>query len=179
MDASIWATSPLRVVIRHILCVWVCVCVCVCMCFLSQLCCPLRFQNSSQTYWWEGFLMFGNFSFMAPSQGWVFIPNSSFFLVFIFCPTSFQRKGAAFLGAWCPPPALRCCFVEVAQHSNDLLMNLWGRKWSPSYSSVIFEPHPPPNFSFKIKLSICYKEIETHFSILAWEIPWTEEPGGL
>ena len=22
------------------------------------------------------------------------------------------------------------------------------------------------------------KEILTHFSILAWEIPWTEEPGG-
>ena len=22
------------------------------------------------------------------------------------------------------------------------------------------------------------KEIETHCSILAWEIPWTEEPGG-
>ena len=23
------------------------------------------------------------------------------------------------------------------------------------------------------------KEIATHFSVLAWEIPWTEEPGGL
>ena len=23
------------------------------------------------------------------------------------------------------------------------------------------------------------KETETHSSILAWEIPWTEEPGGL
>ena len=23
------------------------------------------------------------------------------------------------------------------------------------------------------------KEMETHPSILAWEIPWTEEPGGL
>ena len=22
------------------------------------------------------------------------------------------------------------------------------------------------------------KEMTTHFSILAWEIPWTEEPGG-
>ena len=28
-------------------------------------------------------------------------------------------------------------FVEVAQHSNDLLMNLLGRKWSP-------HPIPPP-----------------------------------
>ena len=24
-----------------------------------------------------------------------------------------------------------------------------------------------------------YMEIATHFSILAWRIPWTEEPGGL
>ena len=23
------------------------------------------------------------------------------------------------------------------------------------------------------------KEMTTHFSILAWEIPWTEEPGGI
>ena len=23
------------------------------------------------------------------------------------------------------------------------------------------------------------KEMETHFRILAWRIPWTEEPGGL
>ena len=23
------------------------------------------------------------------------------------------------------------------------------------------------------------KKMATHFSILAWEIPWTEEPGGL
>ena len=23
------------------------------------------------------------------------------------------------------------------------------------------------------------KEMATHFSVLVWEIPWTEEPGGL
>ena len=23
------------------------------------------------------------------------------------------------------------------------------------------------------------EEMETHFSVLAWRIPWTEEPGGL
>ena len=48
----------------------------------------------------------------------------SLFLSFIFCPTSFCREWGAFLGAWCPPPAFRSCFVEVAQHSSDLLMNL-------------------------------------------------------
>ena len=39
----------------------------------------------------------------------------------------FRREWAAFLDAWCPLPAFRSCFVEVTQHSNDLLMNLWGR----------------------------------------------------
>ena len=55
----------------------------------------------------------------------------SLLLSFIFCPTSFWREWAAFLGAWCLPPAFRRGFLEVAQHSNDLLMNLLGRKWSP------------------------------------------------
>ena len=62
----------------------------------------------------------------------------SLFLSFIFCPTSFRRQWAAFLGAWCPLPALRSCFVEFAQRSNVLLMNLWGRGWSP-------RPIPPPS----------------------------------
>ena len=134
-DVSIWTTSPLGAVVRRI----ICVCVCVCMCFVSsQLCCPLRFQNSAQTHQWEGLLLFGNFSFfMTPSLGWVSVYNS-FVSLFISCPTSFQKEWAAFLGAWCPPPVFISCFVEFAQHSNDLLMNLWGRKWSP-------HPIPPPS----------------------------------
>ena len=52
-------------------------------------------------------------------------------LSFIFCPTSFQREWTTFLGAWCPTTVFRSCFVEVAQNSNDLLMNLLGREWSP------------------------------------------------
>ena len=62
----------------------------------------------------------------------------SLFLSFIFCPTSFQRQWAAFLCAWCPLPVFRSSLVEFAQSSNDLLMNLWGRKWSP-------HPIPPPS----------------------------------
>ena len=54
----------------------------------------------------------------------------SLFLSFIFCPTSFRRQWAAFLGAWCPPPAFRSCSMVFAQCSNGLSMNLWGRKWS-------------------------------------------------
>ena len=45
--------------------------------------------------------------------------------------TTFQREWAAFLSGWCPLPAFRSCFMEFVQHSNDFLMNLWGRKWSP------------------------------------------------
>ena len=56
--------------------------------------------------------------------------NLSLFLSSIVCPASFWREWAAFLGGCCPPPAFRS-FVGVAQPSNDLLMNLWGRKWSP------------------------------------------------
>ena len=116
--------------------------------FPSWLCCPLRFQNSPQTRWWEGFLVFGNFSFFTThSLGQVSVPNSlSLFLSFIFCPTSFWREWAAFLGTWCPPPVFRSCFVEVAQQSNDLLMNLWERVASLSYSSAILGLPPGHNF---------------------------------
>ena len=68
--------------------------------------------------------------FPPQDESWSLTPLSHFFS-FIFCPTSFWRKWAAFLGAWCPSPAFRSCSVEVAQHSNDLLMILWGRKWLP------------------------------------------------
>ena len=51
--------------------------------FPSQLCCPLIFRNSPQTCWWEGFLVFGNFScFMTPSLRQVSIPKF-FFPVFL------------------------------------------------------------------------------------------------
>ena len=58
---------------------------------------------------------------------------------------SFQGQWAAFLGAWCPLPAIRSCFVEFAQHSNVLSMNFWGRKWSP-------HPTPPPSSLFHVTL---------------------------
>ena len=55
--------------------------------------------------------------------------------------TSFRRQWVAFLGAWCPLPAFRSCFVEFTRRLNALLMNLWGEKvFSPSYSSAILAP---------------------------------------
>ena len=124
-DACVWATYLLGVIFRYMICEFYL------FIFSSRLCCPLRFQNSPQAHWWEGFLVFENFSsFMTPSLRQVSIPNS-FASLFIFFPTSFQRQWDAFLGVWCPLRVFRSSFVELAQSSNDLLMSLWGRKWSP------------------------------------------------
>ena len=80
-------------------------------------------------------------SFWLPSQdGAPSLPLLSLFLSFVFFPTSFWRQWAAFLGAWCPLPAFRSCCVEFTQRLNVLLMNLWGRKWSP-------RPIPPPSYN--------------------------------
>ena len=49
---------------------------------------------------------------------------------------SFWREWAVFLVAWWPLLAFRNCFVRVAQLSNDVLMNLLGRKWTPSPTSL-------------------------------------------
>ena len=126
-NMSVWTTSLLEVDVRYVICGN-----CLFIYFSSRLCCALRFQNSPLTCQWECSLVFGNFSSMktpfwdrSPSR-----PLLSLFLSFIFCLTSFWRKWAAFLGAWCPLPAFRICFVEFAQRSNVLSMNLWGRKWS-------------------------------------------------
>ena len=74
-----------------------------------------------------------------PSRdGALSLPLLPLFLSFIFFPTSFRRQRAAFLGDWCPLPAFRSCFVEFTQRLNVLLMNLWGRMWSPC-------PIPPPS----------------------------------
>ena len=82
-------------------------------------------------------------SWLPPRDGSPSLTFLSLFLSFIFCPTSFQRKWAAFLGAWCPLPAFRSCFVEFAQRSNFLSMNLWGKMWSPC-------PVPPPSYSHQV-----------------------------
>ena len=59
----------------------------------SQLCCPLRFQNSPQTHRCEGFLVFGNISsFMTPSPGWVSVPNSSVSLFIFYILSYFPSK---------------------------------------------------------------------------------------
>ena len=99
--------------------------------FSSQLFCPLRFQDSPQACLWLLFWSILSFLILPFWDGLLSLPLLSLFLSFIFCPTSFQRQWAAFLGAQCHTPVFRNCFVEFTQLSTDLLMNLWERKWSP------------------------------------------------
>ena len=95
------------------------------------------------------------------------LPLLSFFLSFIFFPTFFWRQWAAFLGAWYPLPAFRSCFVEFTQHSDVLLMNLWGQKCYPC-------PIPLPSYDRPFS-SYCFKGPERHRicqlrDLLPWNI---------
>ena len=59
------------------------------------------------------------------------LPLLSLFLIFYILPYLLSKTMGYLSGCWYPLPAFRSCFVEFTQHSNVLLMNLWGRKWSP------------------------------------------------
>ena len=65
---------------------------------------PSEIPNSPQTCQWEGFLVFGNFSFTTPSPGWVSIPDSCLsFCLLYFVLTPFIENGLPFwvLGVLC------------------------------------------------------------------------------
>ena len=108
---SIWASSPLWVAIRHVICgspppyitLWD-----------SKT--PHR-PTGERVSWC---LETSPPSRLPPQDGSLSLTLLSLFLSFIFCPTSFWREWAAFLGAWCPLLAFRSCFVEFVQHSSDL-----------------------------------------------------------
>ena len=79
----------------------------------------------------------------------VSIPNTfvSLFFFYILSYLLFKKMGCLY-GAWCPLPAFKSCFVDVAQHSDDLLMNLWGRKWAPN-------PIPLPSEDAPNTIDLC------------------------
>ena len=131
----------------------------------SQLCCPLQFQIPHRPADEKASCCLETSSFMTPSPGWVSVPNClSLFLSFMFCTTSFWREWADFLGAWCLLPAFRNCFVEVAQHSNDLLMNLWRRKWSPCH--ITLPSWDRPHFLFWVQAnSLLWCSSHTHLLV--------------
>ena len=72
------------------------------------------------------------------------------------------------MGAWCPLPSFKSCFVEVTQHSNDLLMNSWGRKWSP-------HPIPPSWGCTPLSISTVWITVNKGFISI---IPWSRKRVG-
>ena len=136
-----------------------------CGCFFSSwLCCPLRFQNSPQTRWWEGFLMFGNFSsFTTPSLGQVSVPNSFFSLFNTYILSYLLSK------------TMRClsgCLVSSARVQKLFCGICSAFKWSfdefvgekvvsPSYSSAILGL--PQNFSF-LTITVTIFKWKNYFS---------------
>ena len=67
-----------------------------------------------------------------PFPGWSSIPTS-FVSLFIFCIFSYllSKTLGCFSGCLMSSAGIQKLFVEFTQRSNVLLMNLWGRKWSP------------------------------------------------
>ena len=143
-DASIWATSPQTVVVRRVFYGFVL------FCFPPSYVALWGSKTPHRPACERDYCVETSPSQFPPLGGRVSIPNSmSLFLSFIFCPTSFQREWAAFLGAWCPPLVFRSCFVEVDQHSNDFFDEFVGEKVvSLSYSSTILGPPSTHYFKF-------------------------------
>ena len=54
-----------------------------------------------------------------------------------------------------------------------------GEAWKAAVHAVAGSWTRLSNFTFTFHFHALEKEMATHSSILAWEIPWTEEPGGL
>ena len=125
-DASVWATSPLGVAIRRVIRGFYL------FIFSSQLCCPLRFQNSPQTCQREGFLVFGNFSSsMTPSLGWsLSLTLLSLFIFYILYYFLLKTMGCL-SGCLVSSASVQKLFCGICSAFNDPSMNLWGRKWSP------------------------------------------------
>ena len=135
-DVSSWATSPLGVVVRRVICGFYL------FIFSSQLCCPLRFQNSPQTRRWEGFLVFGNFSsFTTPSLGWVSIPNSFVSLLIFYILSYLLLKTIGCLsGCLVSPTSVKNLFCGICSVFKWTFNEFVGEKVvSLSSSSTIFK----------------------------------------
>ena len=54
-----------------------------------------------------------------------------------------------------------------------------GGAWWAAVHGVVKSWTRLSDFTFTVHLHALEKEMATHYSVLAWRIPWTEEPGGL
>ena len=140
VDVSVWATFLLGVAVRHVICELF---IYLFIYFSSQLCCPLRFQNSPQTCWWEGFIVFGNFSsFVTLSPWWVFIPNSFASLFMFYILSYLLSKTMGYLsGCLVSSASVQKLFCGICSAFKWSFDEFVGEKVvSPSYSSVTLGP---------------------------------------
>ena len=118
VDASVWGTFLLGVAFRHVICGF--------YLFFFPVRLPAEIQKLPPDPPVRGFPGVWKLPLLQlPSWDWS--PSLALlplFLSFIFCPTSFWRQWAAFPGTWWPLLVFRSCFVEFAQCSNVLSMNL-------------------------------------------------------
>ena len=145
-----WRLRVLGVAVRHVICGFYL------FIFSSRLCCLLRFQNFPQTCWWEGFLVFGNFSsFTTPSLGRVSIPNS-FVSLFIFYILSYLllKTMGCLSGCLVSSTSIQKLFCGIFSAFKWSFDEFVGEKVvSLSYSSAVLGP-PPSVYSFKRAVSM-------------------------
>jgi len=101
-----------------------------CIYFSSQLCCPLRFQNSPQTHRWECFLVFGNFSiFKTPSlPPWMDLHPYIFVSLFIFYILYYLLSKT--MGCLSGCSSIQKLFCGICSAFKCSFSDLWRRKWS-------------------------------------------------
>ena len=105
--------------------------------------------------------------FKSPFPGRNSVPPSfvPFFVFYIFSYL-LSKTWVPFLGAWCPLPAFRSCFVEFSQRLNVLWMNLWGRKCSP-------HPTPLPSWLLPPKIFLRRVWVPVWEKLMGWEQCYT------
>ena len=138
VDVSFWATSLLGVAVRRVFCG--------CFFFPLLVMLPSEIPKLPTDLPVRGFPTVWNLFLLYHS-----LPRMGLCLSFISHILSYlllKKTGCLSGCLWCPLPAFRSYFVEVSQHSNDLLMNLWGRKWSP-------QPIPPSSWDHPLVGPIC------------------------
>ena len=122
-----------------------------CIYFSSQLCCPLRFQNSPQTHRWEFFLMFGDFSpFKTPSLGWISVPTSFVSLsIFYILSYLLSKTMGCLSGCLMSSASIQKLFCGICSTFKCSFNELVREKVvCSSYSSAILGPCPSPPYYF-------------------------------
>ena len=161
----------LGIAIRHVICE-----VYLFIYFSSLLSCPLRFQNSSQTCLWEGFLVFGNFSsFTTPSPGWVSIPNSFVSLLIFYILSYLLSERMGCLCGCLVSSSIQKLFCGICLAFICSFDEFLGEKVvSPSYSSVILwllHPPPPRPFLDLAGLTDLWQNSELESTLVCWQTP--------